>query len=1009
MKVLQRIGSLIEGIRRLWQRNANFRYWGYSLIVGVLAVAIIELYSVIYHVCYQAIGDVIYYKCSSISAAHFFDKIADLIKAPSRIPLRVLGDLLNWKSYESNYASTIYTCSLFVTYFCLTRLLFLILQCWRWVSKKFRYLFVLTLLFILCVQVGYAVTDTNLNNNEFRRNTTVKETSSLSVTFVGFLYNINDSFVDFQTHAHEHAAFINSTYPLAAENLSISYNNKFVIAAESDREESEQEIVEGRKAKPFLRRLSMEVSLVPGLNYRAVGLVNDNFFNQIGMDAGGVFTKDLPQVVLARESISSIAAHELGHSYGFCDEDDYDKFHTQALYANCANNDRDNDGFIDSNCVDGVCPINSSDIISLVYPWTIEHPTNKTLVNLMGAQSYNVWIDDSTYSHLFTKVFNMTNRQPVINNISYCVVPFLVNKSDNFSILLESSYCGIQGGYESDSTMYEPGELHIEAFDLVQSLIFNLTAKPHFTIFTSNGSFAEANETSFVMVIPEEGMNSLSIKYNDSVRVLRNRSANTPIINILTNLTNFSVQKNDNFDVYWNGSDADNNSLSYALLLADTAGTSLVTIDLDLNQTNYTMDTSPFTPGNYTLKLLGTDGFNTGVNISEVFVITPVPEISVVEFTDLTPNDATKILRIQLNNSGGVDVHDVNWSINFDDGTNYTAQQLFNLSAYESAFLIMQHTYNSSAFGSFDVNVTITSDKANTSSVLEFSLGDISSEVLFTKLNNLEAKLLIKLNNTGIVPLTDFTGWSMDFGDDYKLNGTVPFNLSVGEAALIALEHTYEELGSYTGTFTISHGQMFSTQQIDLSFIDMDVDIITSDIVGTQSSILFSINNTGLNPLQDLSNWSVDFGDHFIINGTVPINLSIGELVLFAVYHNYNAYGRFNTRINVSYNNLHKSITTTLTTGALMMQNLTAAKNATLAKVYFLINNTGPSNLTSIKNWSIDWGDNYILNGTQLFNLTQGESIIIAATHTYSNGDYTIRAMVNHSAIHEGQTTTITI
>ena len=94
----------------------------------------------------------------------------------------------------------------------------------------------------------------------------------------------------------------------------------------------------------------------------------------------------------------------------------------------------------------------------------------------------------------------------------------------------------------------------------------------------------------------------------------RNVTSNTPSITLTYPAG--SEKFEEPFNITWNASDADNDTLYYAVLISSDNGTNYITLDFDLNQTYYEIDPNNYDYGEaYVIKVLATDSVNTNESV----------------------------------------------------------------------------------------------------------------------------------------------------------------------------------------------------------------------------------------------------------------------------------------------------------------------------------------------------------------------------------------------------------
>lgn len=261
------------------------------------------------------------------------------------------------------------------------------------------------------------------------------------------------------------------------------------------------------------------------------------------------------------------------------------------------------------------------------------------------------------------------------------------------------------------------------------------------------------------------------------------------------------------------------------------------------------------------------------------------------------------------------------------------------------------------------------------------------------------------LNNTGTTNLTNIN-WTLNWGEGTIRSAQQLINLTVNETVHIVVANAYSSslIGTYTANISASTGNLFPSALLNLTYNgDINISLIATQ--HSQSALIFKINNTAT-ATREIVNWTIQWGDGVVTNSTQGINLSASESLLLAAAHTYTNIGVFSIVLTVNgvYN-----FTTTIITGRLSIENFTAFNSSTMGFARFRINNTGFQPLYNIQNWSVHWGDGARTNGTQPFNLSVNESIIIVAAHNYTSGTYEVRSLVNHSAIREEKAQNLTV
>lgn len=277
----------------------------------------------------------------------------------------------------------------------------------------------------------------------------------------------------------------------------------------------------------------------------------------------------------------------------------------------------------------------------------------------------------------------------------------------------------------------------------------------------------------------------------------------------------------------------------------------------------------------------------------------------------------------------------------------------------------------------------------------------------FQELSSPEAQKVVRilLNNTGTTNLTNIN-WTLNWGEGTVRSAQQLINLSVNETAHVVVANAYSSslIGTYTANISASTGNLLPSALINITYAgDINISLIATQ--HTQSALIFKINNTA-NTIREVTNWTIQWGDGITTNSTQGVNLSTDESFLLAAAHTYTNIGTYTATLTV--NGVY-TFAATIFTGRLAIEDFTVFNSSTMGFARFRINNTGFQTIYDIQNWSVRWGDGYITNGTQPFNLTVNKSMVILAAHNYTPGDYAVHALVNYSAINEERNQSLTI
>jgi hypothetical protein len=121
----------------------------------------------------------------------------------------------------------------------------------------------------------------------------------------------------------------------------------------------------------------------------------------------------------------------------------------------------------------------------------------------------------------------------------------------------------------------------------------------------------------------------------EDILITKNVSAHSPTVSV-TYPNGGEVLTPGLHTITWTADDWDGDPLSYAILYSDNNGTDWFPLDMDLVDTSYTVNVTDFLGGkNYLIKVIATDGVNTGEDVSDETFEVKTHEIAV---SDVTPS-----------------------------------------------------------------------------------------------------------------------------------------------------------------------------------------------------------------------------------------------------------------------------------------------------------------------------------------------------------------------------------
>ncbi|MEK6858935.1 MAG: VCBS repeat-containing protein [Nanoarchaeota archaeon] len=525
----------------------------------------------------------------------------------------------------------------------------------------------------------------------------VSATRNLSVTFVSV-----DNAGNFDNVASDSIDFIKKTYPLSDTGLIAKTNRTGIQSNIAER-------APYGVGFPLLMHRVYRSTLIAGeLPERAVGIVPfhwfaDNIFGDQGthgvssMFNNGVLVEaDLEDYNV----LDHVAAHELGHTYGFCDEYDSDEWSSQNSFLGftdlCPNGDANNDEILDAGCAPDGCPA------STLSPLTVDPLYTDPLSNFMGnlLVTKRNWISDESYEHLLQEFKHATP----ISTTSRIVVSGIINGSSDTG-RFENFYT-VGAGLAINQTEYQTGNYTIEAYNSTNGLVYNFSFDVSFTYFLLGSNSTQINETAFAFTIPfNQSFSKFILKKDGVTKDTRNVSAHVPALT-LTSYPGSQIFSNQELTINWTASDSDGDTLSYAILVSPDNGTTYSTVALDLNQTSYSINSSDLPDGTtYKIKVLASDGANTNSSaMTNTFGVDN--DLQIVNFKEVYTNSTERVFLVELNNTANFNIANITWQ--FDSGEDIKdSTLLFHLQPAEAIFVYIYHNYSTS--GSYNATFLATS------------------------------------------------------------------------------------------------------------------------------------------------------------------------------------------------------------------------------------------------------------------------------------------------------------
>ncbi|MEK6984146.1 MAG: hypothetical protein AABX33_06235 [Nanoarchaeota archaeon] len=463
--------------------------------------------------------------------------------------------------------------------------------------------FVIIVLIIINLINAYSLTDSNPSNNVKNISINVFQTQKLNLTFIPI-----DIPGNFNNNVNEFVKFFNRTYPVSDDNLFFSTGNHYVST---------------QAERTNLSRLLFNIakfSAILGTKTRTIGVVPKDWFSDftnkpdaLGLAFTSLGAITLPSGLVEAREMRQIAAHEIGHTFGLCDEHDASYWAEQdiPILFPCPNGDVDDNNILDTDCEPQGCPTTT---LGKLVPWNSSNDFIN-MTNLMGSNYQDkTWISNESYIHLFTKFLTtplIAQHALIINGI--------INKATG-TINLFPSYI-IENAEITQQETNTSGNYSVEIIDNSGITSSKINFTPSFLDIGFNGSTIETNVSYFIVVMNfSSNDKGVKAKENNIVKSEVNRTINTPIVNITSPTNNQIFDKT--FTITWNASDLDNDTINYAILTSSDNGATFSTLEIDYPNTTLTINSTKFINSNqYKIKILATDGINTGNDTTETFAI----------------------------------------------------------------------------------------------------------------------------------------------------------------------------------------------------------------------------------------------------------------------------------------------------------------------------------------------------------------------------------------------------
>lgn len=476
--------------------------------------------------------------------------------------------------------------------------------------------------------------ENNLISNEWK----VKQTKNLRLLYMRFDLDtalVGGGFTptegQLRNDAELNDAFINATYPMNSLTSVVSDDILYIPTGGV-----------GYMAGPAAG-IIVYANLAPLLGYdRLVGVVHRNWFETIpgwGGVAGLSMDKWITTAVIVTEGRQTTVAHEVGHTFGLSVDPrlGYKYEEIPLLTPNAWDEYTLSPGY-DGNPSNGFWLPQGGEP-AVIIPLLNQEQTD--LPCFMGTSPLNPfqdwasrgrWIDNADYEHLLEAL--SLEPDPEVVHVSG-----LIFRNDTAYLLpwyrltegIPDLALDPEGGY-SFRFLSSGGEILAEA-----------GFKPGFIPKDFNPIAPDINRTldflSFGFTVPfPAGTKRIQIINRQIEKVITERivSENPPSINIVSPKAGETITAGQTYTIKWNGSDTDDDPLSYTVAFSHDEGESWLPLGHMLNETTFTWNTTDLKEDSqYLIKVIATDGVNTEETVSGPFIIkaavTPTPKPSVLD------------------------------------------------------------------------------------------------------------------------------------------------------------------------------------------------------------------------------------------------------------------------------------------------------------------------------------------------------------------------------------------
>src|SRR3989338_2861772 len=332
----------------------------------------------------------------------------------------------------------------------------------------------------------------------------------------------------------------------------------------------------------------------------------------------------------------------------------------------------------------------------------------------------------------------------------------------------------------------------------------NITFDSTFKILGDSGVFNISVVPMFVILPYSDDLEKINILKNNISIKERNKSLNTPTLNLTFPLGSELIHNKMN--ITYNGTDADGDTINYAILISSDNGNTYSTLEIDHPNKTLFINTSGFTESKqYKAKVLATDGINTNTTISQnTFEIDN--NLRIENLSVRFQNDTKRVFFHKTKNT--LEDRITNITEQFDTGESLI-QLSNNYSLNVSADVMVFVEYNYSTRGDKTITSTATSGSYVETESTSITLPDI--EVFDIRVLNITNTTKIvfrfKINNTLNTNMTNVS-WTFDTNNSNIINSTSNLLLQPNQMAFIYIHYNFTATGTFNTNATARNGSL---------------------------------------------------------------------------------------------------------------------------------------------------------------------------------------------------------